>query len=292
MMIHRCALVLVVFGIAETAPGQEGPVRVGERVMIATAAKPVSLQDDGGTVVVDDAVRVGWLWDVMKVEGNRQWLAREDDRKAGWIEADRVARAADAEKALGREVEAKPPTARAYDGRGVARSELERYDEAITDFDEAIRLDPDDGAAYEQRGHALYGLRRFAEAVAAYEQAVKRDPKACDAWRAMAWLRATCSVDAVRNGPKAVEAARRACDLGGDDDVASRMTLAAALAENEDTKQAASVIESVITQLESAGDDLDADRSLLDQSRALLEHFRAGLPFHDRPDGEAMSDDL
>ena len=48
--------------------------------------------------------------------------------------------------------------------RGSAKDELGRYQEAIADYDEAIRLQPDDAEAYSNRGNAKAALGRYQEA--------------------------------------------------------------------------------------------------------------------------------
>jgi tetratricopeptide (TPR) repeat protein len=44
--------------------------------------------------------------------------------------------------------------ARAYDNRGSAYDDQLKFDKAISDYNEAIRLDPSDAAAYDNRGVA------------------------------------------------------------------------------------------------------------------------------------------
>ena len=54
--------------------------------------------------------------------------------------------------------------------------ELKRYDEALTEYREAIRSNPTDGSLHEKLGTALFSLRRFAEAENAYRRAFEIDP--------------------------------------------------------------------------------------------------------------------
>ena len=65
----------------------------------------------------------------------------------------------------------KPDLAYAYYNRGLSKGKLGRYDEAISDWDAAIRLKPGDAEAYAGRGAAKHGLRRYEEAIADYNQA-------------------------------------------------------------------------------------------------------------------------
>ena len=46
----------------------------------------------------------------------------------------------------------KPDFAKAYNNRGIAKDTLGRHDDALADFDQAIRLRPDFAEAYYNRG--------------------------------------------------------------------------------------------------------------------------------------------
>ena len=59
---------------------------------------------------------------------------------------------------------------------GADDADLQRYDEAVADCTEAIRLSPDDPRLYLERGNALSGLQRFEAAVADYGRAILLDP--------------------------------------------------------------------------------------------------------------------
>jgi serine/threonine protein kinase len=53
---------------------------------------------------------------------------------------------------------------------------LQKHDEALVAFEQAIRLDPNDALAYYNKGVALNELKRYEEALAAFEQAIRLDP--------------------------------------------------------------------------------------------------------------------
>ena len=53
-----------------------------------------------------------------------------------------------------RAIELNPDDAVAYSNRGIAKSELGQYEAAFTDYDAAIRLNPDSAEAYYNRGNA------------------------------------------------------------------------------------------------------------------------------------------
>ncbi len=60
----------------------------------------------------------------------------------------------------------------AYNGKGNALYNLERYEETLIAYDSVIHELPDRGDAYKQRGDTLYQLNRYQEALIAYEQAI------------------------------------------------------------------------------------------------------------------------
>ena len=66
--------------------------------------------------------------------------------------------------------------AAAYYNRGVAYTKLGKYAEAIGDLTQAIDLDPKYAAAYNNRGAAYDDLGKYAEAIADYDQAIALDP--------------------------------------------------------------------------------------------------------------------
>ena len=69
-----------------------------------------------------------------------------------------------------------------YFNRGNAYFNVRKYEEAVTDYDQAIRLNPKDAAAYFNRGDARYNLRQYREAIADYDQVIRRNPKHVDAY--------------------------------------------------------------------------------------------------------------
>ncbi len=53
----------------------------------------------------------------------------------------------------------------------------ERYQEALSAFNEAIRLDPQDALAYNGKANALHYLRQYQEALSAFNEAIRLDPQ-------------------------------------------------------------------------------------------------------------------
>ena len=101
----------------------------------------------------------------------------------------------------------------AYFNRGNSYKSLKDYDRAIDDYSQAIRLDPKWSDAYFNRANARRAKKDYPQAVNDYREAIRLDPKDADASSGLAWLLATCPDASVRDGPKAIELATRACEL-------------------------------------------------------------------------------
>ncbi len=69
-----------------------------------------------------------------------------------------------------------------YFERGNLNSALECYEEALADYDEAIRLEPRGAGAHINRGNTLCDLGRHEKALAAYNKAIALDPENADAY--------------------------------------------------------------------------------------------------------------
>jgi tetratricopeptide (TPR) repeat protein len=127
-----------------------------------------------------------------------------------------------------------PDYAYAYNNRGKAWNRKKEYDRAIADLNQAIRLDPNYAHAYNNRGNAWSGKKEYDRAIADYNQALRLDPNYAYACNSLAWFQATCPDARFRDGRKAFENASRAYQLSGGKDAAILDTLSAAYAENSD----------------------------------------------------------
>ena len=131
-----------------------------------------------------------------------------------------------------------PKNADAFNGRGNAWWGKKEYDKAIADYDEAIRIDPKYVYAWSNRGNAWDDKKEYDKAIADYDEAIRIDPKYTDAFSSKAWLLATCPDDKVRDGKKAVEAGKHACELTDYKSGNELENLAAAYAEAGDFTEA------------------------------------------------------
>ena len=56
------------------------------------------------------------------------------------------------------------------------KANLEQYEAAIEDYDEAIRLEPDYATTYHNRGLAKDALGQYEAAIADYDEAIRLNP--------------------------------------------------------------------------------------------------------------------
>jgi tetratricopeptide (TPR) repeat protein len=75
-----------------------------------------------------------------------------------------------------RAIELDPGNAEAFGDRAVIYLMMERYDEALADFDRAIELDPSDAEVIGNRGETYRRMERYDEALADFDRAIELDP--------------------------------------------------------------------------------------------------------------------
>ncbi len=146
--------------------------------------------------------------------------------------------------------------------------------DAITQFNEVLRSVPDTPDVHISLGLAYSMLRNWERVAAHWAEAVRLKPDAVDILNNLAWLLATTDDDRVRNPTKAVEYARRACELSGYEPPELLDTLAAAYA-------AAGRFRDAVERAEQA---LELARTmkkeeLIQQVQKRLELYRAGRPY-------------
>jgi len=91
---------------------------------------------------------------------------------------------------------------------------------------------------FNQQAYGHYHSGAFDKAIAAHLEALKLDPHDAVTGNCLAWIWATCPDDRLRNGPRALEHARRSCERTEFQEPGFLDTLAAAYAECGDFTQA------------------------------------------------------
>ena len=74
-------------------------------------------------------------------------------------------------------IELKPEYAQAWNGQARAFYELKNYQEALSAYDKAIQIQPDYQNAWKGRGFALSKVRRYKEAISSFDKALKLQPE-------------------------------------------------------------------------------------------------------------------
>jgi len=77
----------------------------------------------------------------------------------------------------------------ALHNRGIAFTDLNRFEDAVEDFTASLRLRPEHANTYFRRAHALHLVGKFDAAIADYSHVVRLDPTDGDAYlyRGAAW---------------------------------------------------------------------------------------------------------
>jgi tetratricopeptide (TPR) repeat protein len=124
--------------------------------------------------------------------------------------------------------------ARFYNNRGIAYGEKGQYDQAISEFDKAIQINPNYDKAYNNRG-IVYRLRgQYDQAISDFNKAIQINSLEAEGYNNLAWLFATAKSPIFRNGKKAVELGIKACELSVWRNAEYLDTLAAAYARTSD----------------------------------------------------------
>ncbi|MCP3916391.1 MAG: tetratricopeptide repeat protein [bacterium] len=134
---------------------------------------------------------------------------------------------------------------------GDALLELDRPDEAIEHFEEALHGNPLMPKSYDKLAQALHGAGRHADELASIETGLASLANELVLRRRLAWTLATCPDDAVRDGARAVEIATKLCEDSQFKAPSALHTLAVSLAEAGDFAAATKRIEEAIALVQA-----------------------------------------
>ena len=167
-----------------------------------------------------------------------------------------------------------PDYVEAHVNRGNTLKRLGRPQEALAHYEQALRTKPDFAEAHYNWGNALEAVGRPQEAAKHYQQALQIKPDSAETHNNLAWLRATCHEESIRDGEQAVAHATRAVELAGDDNPAILDSLSAAYAEAGDFEKAVNWQEKAVTL---------APAQQRDELQIRLDLYRQGKPYRETP---------
>lgn len=174
-----------------------------------------------------------------------------------------------------------PNNPRVYAKRAQVYHDRKEYDNAIRDLTGAIELSPENGAYYAYRGGLFDLADQMMRAISDYERCLQLNADSVPGLNNLAWILATSPDENLRDGPRAVELSRRACELNGWEKPSFLGTLAAAYAETGQFDRAAEYQEKAI---------LLAEEEKTAEYRRSLELYRAGKPRREAPEHLARDD--
>ncbi len=175
-----------------------------------------------------------------------------------------------------RALELNPDYAEAHYNFGNALLQEGQVDEAIFHYQNALKIKPEYIMAHLNLGNALKQTGRADEARVHYELAIKINPMELGALNNLAWLLATSSEPAQRNGALALEVVQRASQLSGGNHPIVQQTLAAAYAECDQFAEALEISQQALSLALAQGYTALAD-AIQNQRR----QYQAGKPFRE-----------
>jgi tetratricopeptide (TPR) repeat protein len=174
-----------------------------------------------------------------------------------------------------RALELDPDLPAAHAALGAALAARGRLDEAALHLARALALDPEKIETHRSMAITRTLQGRVEEGVAEYRQVLSRAPEDLDAMNNIAWIRATHTDAAHRNGADAVRLAETARDAAHDPNHVLQSTLAAAYAEVGRFEDAISAGQRAV-ELARAAKDLAA----VQRYEVQIECYRRKQPFH------------
>jgi len=160
-----------------------------------------------------------------------------------------------------------------------------RPSKALDIFTKILAEDEDDFQARQARADTLLSVGKHAEAIADFEILLKQKPDDDGLLNNFAWVLATSPEDKLRDGPRAIKLATRACEVTEYKRPHILSTLAAAYAETGDFDTAAKWSGKAV---ELGADDKEVDEQLKKE----LESYQQKKPWRERQTVEEKADPI
>ena len=169
-----------------------------------------------------------------------------------------------------------PEFAEAWNNLGHALCQKGGMDEAIACYSKAVQIKPDYLDAHYNMAVALSQKGRAEEAIIHYRNALQINPDHVEVLNNLAFLLATHPDARIRDGARAIQFARRACELTHYDMPVVVSTLAVACAEAGRFDDAIATAQKACALAAAAG-----NQDLLRKDQQLLALFRAHQPYRE-----------
>jgi tetratricopeptide (TPR) repeat protein len=183
---------------------------------------------------------------------------------------------ADGTRHLREALRLKPENLETQFNLALALNQAGQWQEAVYLFQRVMLAQAANPKAHAELALALTRLHRSREAMSEYAAALLLQPDFLTALDGLAWILATDSDAACRNGNEAVSLAEHACNLTGQDDPVKLRTLAAAYAEAGRFTEALTTLQQA--QAQATQQKLSP---LLNDLSAMQTAFQAGKPWRD-----------
>jgi len=158
--------------------------------------------------------------------------------------------------------------------QGVANIDSGKYQQAIKDFNQAIKINPNFVPAYEGRAQAYYESGEYKQAIENHKKCINLDPNNAVVYNNFAWILATCPDHKYRDVNRAVELAEKASELKEEAYIID--TLAAAYARANRMKDAVRAQERAIELLIKQGKMKELSEHRYGER---LKRYRTGEPW-------------
>jgi Flp pilus assembly protein TadD len=153
-----------------------------------------------------------------------------------------------------------------------------RPEEAVACLREVVRAHPENARAQNDLAMLLARRGQVGEAIALLREALRLEPDRPEGMHNLAWILATCPDRRFRDGPEAVELARRACDLCDRQNPQYLRTLADAYVESGELAQAEQELQAALGLKPQDADthwQLGKVLEMLDRPLEAAQHFQA-----------------
>ena len=124
-----------------------------------------------------------------------------------------------------------PRRANVHNNLGAALYQKNELDNAVSEFQKSLQIDPANASTHRNLARAFQKKAATAEAISQFQQALNIEPADVDSQYNLAWLLATSTNASLRDGTNAVRLALQANELTGGTRPVILHTLAAAYAE-------------------------------------------------------------